>query len=99
MEAYEQSYDLFSSALALDKKSADALIGIGKALTAMGRYSEAIQYFDRAQKLSEQNLDARFGIARVYAVPGQKDLGQARPGDHPPHRSVSLRFPPPHGRH
>jgi len=65
-EAYDESLKLFEDAVKYDRKNSAILSGKGMALAGLGRYHEALAAFDEAVKLSEENLDAKYGLARLY---------------------------------
>lgn len=62
---YDKALELFSDALKIDN-SIDALNGIGMVLSETGRFSNAIEYFDRAAKISGESIDSEYGKAYVY---------------------------------
>jgi tetratricopeptide (TPR) repeat protein len=69
---YELAYDLYGDALKLDSRSHSAMTGLGLSLAASGNYTGALKHLNEASALSEENLDARYGIARLYYLIGKK---------------------------
>jgi len=72
IESFEHSYDIFKDILKIDNNSGKALTGIGFSLAGMGKYSEALKYFDRAVKVSEEDINAKYGIAFIYNLMGKR---------------------------
>ncbi len=62
----EMSVDLFNRVLKIDDSSDRAHIGLGLALSRMGKFSKALSFLNRAVELSEDNIDAKYGIANLY---------------------------------
>jgi tetratricopeptide (TPR) repeat protein len=65
-EAYDEALRLFDDVLRLDKNNSRALVGKGSALAGLGRYGNALKSFDKALVVSEENLDAKYGMAHIY---------------------------------
>ncbi|MBN1531532.1 MAG: tetratricopeptide repeat protein [Spirochaetes bacterium] len=72
VQAYEQSFDLYTRALKLDPASGDALTGMGFTLIALGDYTGSMKHFERAVKASGENLEAQYGIAYLYSAMGKR---------------------------
>jgi len=66
IEVYDQAIELYNRVLKIDRKSPVACTGLGMAFTRKGKYSEALEYFNAAAEFSEEDLDARYGIAFLY---------------------------------
>jgi len=65
-EAYSDALELFEKSTRIDKNNIHSINGLGFTMIGLGRYNEAIKYFNRAISLYNNDLEAHYGIARLY---------------------------------
>lgn len=70
-QRYEEAARIFRRALALDEKSAEANLLLGKTLLKQGKTDEAAVYFERAVALDGENYAANYYLADILF---RKDL-------------------------
>ncbi len=68
----EKALGMFDRVLALKADHADALNGKGVVLTHQGRYDEALELYNRALQLSDDN-GIRMNIALTYYLKGERE--------------------------
>ncbi len=67
-KAYNEAYNFYIKVLNIEKENQTALIGLGNALTGMGKYKRALQQFKLVLKRYQQSIEAHFGIANLYYI-------------------------------
>jgi tetratricopeptide (TPR) repeat protein len=63
----------FERAIQLDASFADAFLGLGYSLKALGRYAEAVGPLESAVKLQPENPTAHYQLSIAYGKTGQKE--------------------------
>lgn len=71
-KAWHQALELFEKTLVITPDLDTALNGRAEALLGLGEYKSALKAYSDAVDISEENLDAHFGIAKVYYGMGKK---------------------------
>jgi len=62
----QKAGELVSRALADDSEDPELLILLGKSQKALGNYSQAIEYYKKAQLCEEKLAEARLDLAEIY---------------------------------
>lgn len=55
----------YSAAVKLDPRAASALVGLGDALYASGRYAEALARYEAGMQADDENVMAKLGVAKT----------------------------------
>jgi len=82
VQLWARSLRVYQSALALNMQDADALVGAGTAAFQLGKYAQALEYFDRlpAEKRSEPGVSGMLETSRLFfdLDPFQRDLSVSK---------------------
>lgn len=66
LNVYDEALNLYDRVLAMNPSSEAALTGSGFILIEKGSFTRAMDCFERSIKLSDENMDAHYGIAFLY---------------------------------
>ncbi len=71
-EVYNEAVDLYRRLIKIEGKSYNASVGLGMSFTKIGDYKKAIAYFEEAEKITPNDMEASYGIAFLYYSMGKK---------------------------
>lgn len=63
---WESEYTIFMSGLKVNQRNAKLFNNVGHALEAEGKYSEALQYFNKAVSVQQDDVGAHINVGRTY---------------------------------
>ncbi|KAK9498194.1 hypothetical protein O3M35_004065 [Rhynocoris fuscipes] len=63
---WETEYSLFMAGLRVNQKNAKLFNNVGHALESQGRYYEALQFFNKAVSVQQDDIGAHINVGRTY---------------------------------